>query len=314
MIYFLVIIMNYELGIIGAGPAGYTSAIYAERAGIKTIVFDKGVGGGLAAISPNIENYPGFESVSGLDLVEKMKIQASKYAEINFDEEVINIVKKDDTFIIKTTKNKYSVKAVLLCTGTEYKKLEVTGEKELSGKGVSYCATCDGFFFKGKNVAVVGGGNTALIEAIYLKQIGCSQVHLIHRRDQLRAEKTYENEAKNKGVTFHFNKVVERINGKDKVENLTLKDTKKNYISKLELEGVFISVGEKPNNILAKKLDVKLDDKGFIIIDKEGRTNIRGVYAAGDITGGLRQVITACAEGAIAALTSTESIGKKYPY
>lgn len=314
MMYFLVIIMNYELGIIGAGPAGYTSAIYSERAGIKTIVFDKGVGGGLAAISPNIENYPGFESISGLDLVEKMKIQASKYAEINFGEEVINIVKKDDTFIIKTTKNKYSVKAVLLCTGTEYKKLEVTGEKELSGKGVSYCATCDGFFFKGKNVAVVGGGNTALIEAIYLKQIGCSQVHLIHRRDQLRAEKTYENDAEDKGVTFHFNKVVERINGKDKVENLTLKDTKKDDISKLELEGVFISVGEKPNNILAKKLDVKLDDKGFIIIDKEGRTNIRGVYAAGDITGGLRQVITACAEGAIAALTSTESIGKKYPY
>ncbi len=306
--------MNYELGIIGAGPAGYTSAIYAERAGIKTIVFDKGLGGGLAAISPNIENYPGFESVSGLDLVEKMKIQASKYAKINFNEEIVNILKKNDAFIIKTIKNNYTVKAVLLCTGTEYKKLEVTGEKELFGKGVSYCATCDGFFFKDKNVAVVGGGNTALIEAIYLKQIGCSQVHLIHRRDQLRAEKAYENEAKDKGVTFHFNKVVEKINGKNKVENLTLKDTKKDDIFKLELEGVFISIGEKPNNILAKKLSVKLDDKGFIIIDKEGRTNIRGVYAAGDITGGLRQVITACAEGAIAALTSTESIGKKYPY
>lgn len=311
---FWLIAMNYELGIIGAGPAGYASAIYAERAGVKTIVFDKEMGGGLAAISPNIENYPGFESISGLDLVEKMKVQASKYAEIKFGEGVVDIIKKDNTFIIRTIKNKYHVKAVLLCTGTKYKKLEVYGEKELSGKGISYCATCDGFFFKGKNVAVVGGGNTALIEAIYLNQIGCNQVHLIHRRDQIRADKAYENEAKDKGVIFHFNKIVEKINGKEKVKSLTLKDTIKNDISKLEIEGVFVSIGEEPNNILAKKLGIKLDEKGFIVTDKEGRTNIKAVYAAGDITGGLRQVITACAQGAIAALTSTESIGKKYPY
>ncbi|MCI0501906.1 MAG: FAD-dependent oxidoreductase, partial [Epsilonproteobacteria bacterium] len=212
--------MNYELGIIGAGPAGYAAAIYAQRAGVKTIVFDKGMGGGLAAISPNIENYPGFESISGFELVEKMKAHASKYAEIKFGEEVIDIVKKDNIFTINTSKTKYPVKAVLLCTGTEYRKLNVSGEKEFSGRGVSYCATCDGFFFKGKKAAVVGGGNAALIEAIYLKQIGCSQVHLIHRRDMFRAEKAYENEAKDKGVVFHFNKLVVKINGKEKVENL----------------------------------------------------------------------------------------------
>jgi thioredoxin reductase (NADPH) len=306
--------MKYELGIIGAGPAGYTAAIYAERAGVKTIVFDKGVGGGLASVSPNIENYPGFDAISGLDLVEKMKAQASKYTEIKFGEEVVDIIKKENTFTIKTIKNKYNVTAIILCTGTFYKKLEVTGEKELSGKGVSYCATCDGFFFKDKNVAVVGGGNSALIEAIYLKQIGCDQVHLIHRRNQLRAEKAYEDEAENKGIIFHLNKVVEKINGKDKVESLTLKDTKSNDISELQIDGVFISVGEEPKNILAKKLGIKLDNKGFVLTDKEGRTNIKAVYAAGDITGGIRQIITACAEGATAALNSTESIGKKYPY
>ncbi len=306
--------MNYELGIIGAGPAGYAAAIYAERAGVKTIVFDKGMGGGLAAISPNIENYPGFESISGFELVEKMKVHASKYAEIKFGEDVTDIVKKENVFTVKTSKTKYPVKAVLLCTGTEYRKLTVSGEKEFFGRGVSYCATCDGFFFKGKNVAVVGGGNAALIEAIYLKQIGCSQVHIIHRRDQFRAEKAYENEAKDKGVIFHFNKIVEKINGNQKVENLDLKDTKTDKESKLEIDGVFVSIGEIPQNDLAKKLGVKLDDKGFILIDKEGRTNVKGVYAAGDITGGLRQVVTACAEGAIAALASTEAVGKKYPY
>jgi thioredoxin reductase (NADPH) len=308
------VIMNYELGIIGAGPAGYAAAIYAERAGVKTVVFDKGMGGGLAAISPNIENYTGFESISGFELVEKMKAHASKYAELKFGEQVEDILLKDNIFTVKTSKNKYYVKAVLLCTGTEYRKLAVSGEKEFSGKGVSYCATCDGFFFKGKNVAVVGGGNSALIEAIYLKQIGCSQVYLIHRRDMLRAEKAYENEAKGKGVVFLFNKIVESINGKEKVGNLSLKDTKTDEASKLEVDGVFVSIGEIPQNKLAEKLGVKLDDKGFIIVDRQGRTNVKGVYAAGDITGGLRQVITACAEGAIAALASTESVGKKYPY
>ena len=306
--------MTYELGIIGAGPAGYAAAIYAERAGVKTIVFDKGMGGGLAASSPNIENYPGFESISGFELVEKMKAHASKYAEIKFGEEVTDIVKKDNFFTVKADKNKYSVKAVLLCTGTEYRKLDVSGEKEFFGRGVSYCATCDGFFFKGKKVAVVGGGNSALIEAIYLKQIGCNQVYLIHRRDMLRAEYAYENEAKEKGVVFLFNKIVESINGKEKVENLSLRDIEADKISELEVDGVFVSIGESPQNKLAVNLGINLDDKGFIIVDKQGRTNVKGVYAAGDITGGLRQVVTACAKGAIAALASTESVGKKYPY
>lgn len=306
--------MDYELAIIGAGPAGFSAAIYAVRSGIKTIVFDKSIGGGLAAISPKIENYAGFESISGMDLVEKMKKHVSNYTKVHYNEEVKNISKKNDEFIIETIKQKYLVKAVLISTGTEYRKLNAPGETKLSGKGVSYCATCDGFFFKEKKVAVVGGGNSALIESIYLKQIGCREVYVIHRRDQLRAEKSYEKEAKEKKVKFLLNKTVEKINGKDKVESITLKDTKNNENTTLDIDGVFISIGEIPQNDLAKKIGINLDEKGFIKIDKDGRTNVKGVYAAGDITGGLRQVITAASEGAVAALSSTEAVGKKYPY
>jgi len=306
--------MDYELAIIGAGPAGYSAAIYGVRAGIKTILFDKGFGGGLAAVSPNIENYPGFESISGMELVEKMKAHASKYTEINLSEEVQNISKKKEIFTIKTNKKSYNVKAVILCTGTEYRKLGAPGEKELQGRGVSYCATCDGFFFKNKKVAVVGGGNSALIEAIFLKQIGCEEVFLIHRRDQLRAEKSYQDEAVEKGVKIIYLTRVESINGAEKLEYLELHDVKSDKKTNLSVDGVFISIGEEPQNQLAKDLAVKLDEKGFIIVDGQQRTNISGIYAAGDITGGLRQVVTACAEGAIAALASTESVGKKYPY
>ncbi len=306
--------MDYELAIIGAGPAGYSAAIYATRAGIKTVIFDKSGGGGLALLSPNIENYAGFESISGIDLMEKMKQHASKYANININEEVKGISKTNDTFTIETSEKSCSVKAILFCTGTEHRKLNVPGEEELAGKGVSYCATCDGFFFKGKKVVVVGGGNSALIEAIFLKQIGCKEVFLIHRRDQLRAEKAYEDEAVEKQVKIMLNKVVEKINGEQKVEHLDLKDTVTGKKSKIEIDGIFISIGEIPQNDLAKKLQVKLDERGYIITDKQQQTNVKGVYAAGDITGGLRQVITACAEGAVAALSSTEVLGKQYPY
>ena len=306
--------MDFELAIIGAGPAGYSAAIYAVRSGIKTILFDDGVGGGLASIAPNIENYAGFESITGMDLMEKMKKHVENYTKINFNEEVIDISKENDEFLIKTGKKNYKVKSVLIATGTKHRRLNAPGEKELSGKGISYCATCDGFFFKEKKVAIVGGGNSALIEAIYLKQIGCSEVYVIHRRDQFRAEKSYVEEAKEKGVKLILESVVEKINGEDKVESLDLKNKKTNKISILEIDGVFVSIGEIPQNNLAKKLGLELDERGFIKVDTQGRTSVKGVYSAGDITGGLRQVITAAAEGAVAALATTEVLGKKYPY
>ncbi len=306
--------MDHELAIIGAGPAGYSAAIYAVRSGIKTVLFDKGMGGGLASIAPNIENYAGFEAIPGFELMEKMKNHVEKYTKINFNEEVQDISKTNDEFLIKTTKDQYKIKAILFTTGTEHRRLNAPGEKKLSGKGVSYCATCDGFFFKDKKVAVVGGGNSALIEAIYLKQIGCSEVYVIHRRDQFRAEESYVTEAEEKGVNFVMDSTVEKINGEDSVKSMDLKDKDTGEITKIEVDGVFISIGEIPQNDLAKKLSVNLDERGYIKIDKMGRTNIDGVYAAGDITGGLRQVITAAAEGAVAALSSTEKLGKKYPY
>jgi len=306
--------MEYELAVIGGGAAGYSAAIYAVRAGIKTLILEKGMGGGLTNVSPKIENYPGFESISGLDLMEKMKQHADKYADIHFNEEVKKIEKSKEKFTITTDRETYHIKAIILCMGTDYRKLNIPGEKELTGKGVSYCATCDGFFFKGKKVAVVGGGNTALIEAIFLKQIGCEEVFVIHRRDQLRAEKVYEDEAIKNGVQIVFNSYVESINGQQKIEYLEIHDIKTNKKSKFHVDGVFVSIGEDPQNKLAKELGVKLDERGFIITDRQMRTNIKGVYAAGDITGGLRQVVTACAEGAIAALSSTEVLGKKYPY
>jgi thioredoxin reductase (NADPH) len=306
--------MEYELAIIGAGPAGFTAAIYAVRAGIKTVVFDKGLGGGLANVTPKIENYPGFESISGMDLMEKMKQHALKYTVIFFREEVKKIEKIQDIFKIVTDKKTYDTKALILCTGTEYRKLNAPGEIKLSGKGVSYCATCDGFFFKGKKVAVIGGGNSALIEAIFLKQVGCTDVFLIHRRDQLRAEKIYQDEAIKKGVKIIYNTCVESINGTDQVEYLDVHDVRTEKKSKIFVDGVFVSIGEEPHNKLGKDLGCALDKNGFIIIDEHGRTNVKGVYAAGDVTGGLRQVVTACAKGAIAALSSTEVLGKKYPY
>ncbi|HDM66776.1 MAG TPA: thioredoxin-disulfide reductase [Thermoplasmatales archaeon] len=306
--------MNYELAVIGAGPAGFSAGIYAGRAGINTVVFDKGNGGGLAAISPRIENYPGFESISGIELVEKMKRHAEKYCTLRFYEEVTSIKKIGEKCNVETTEDTYEVGAIILAMGTEHRKLDVPGEKEYQGRGVSYCATCDGFFFKDKKVAVVGGGNTALVEAIYLKQVGCREVYVIHRRDQLRAEKTYQQEAIDKGINFLLKKTVREIKGDELVKNLILIDVETKEETILPIDGVFISIGVIPQNKLAEQLQVKLTEQGYIVVDSEMRTNIRGVYAAGDITGGLRQIVTAVAEGATAALTSTEALGKSYPY
>ena len=305
---------DFELAIIGAGAAGCAAAIYAGRSGIKSVVFDKGVGGGLTSTAPKIENYPGFPSVSGLELMQRFIDHASSYADFHFNEEVREIRKNGDGFVVLTSEGEYGVKAVVLCTGSTYKKLGVPGEIEFSGRGVSYCATCDGFFFKGKRVAVVGGGNTALLEAIYLKQIGCEEVFLIHRRDMLRGEEVLQREAREKGVEFVLNTVVKRIEGGDVVEKLVLEDVKRKTESELLVQGVFVAVGEQPQNELALKLGVRVDDHGFVVVDRGQRTSVEGVYAAGDITGGVRQIVTACAEGAVAALSSTEVLGKKYPY
>ena len=304
---------DYDIAIIGAGAAGYSAAIYGGRSGASIVIFDKGMGGGLTSEAPDIENYPGFKRIKGPELMEKMKEHASQYAEMKFLEEVKNLKILDDGVEVITSNKNYKVGAVILCTGTEYKKLGVKGEKKFEGLGVSYCATCDGPFFVGKKVAVIGGGNTAVTEAIYLKDIGCN-VTLVHRREQLRAEKALEIEAKEKGVKFIWNNVVEEIIGDEMVRAIKLKNVKNGEESIIDTDAVFVSIGEKPQNKLALEIGIELDEKGYIRVDEMQRTNIKRIYAAGDVTGGVRQIVTACGEGAKAALASLEIIGKRNPF
>jgi thioredoxin reductase (NADPH) len=305
--------MDYELAIIGAGPAGFTAGIYASRAGINAVLFDSGIGGGLMALSPEIENYPGFKSISGLELGDRMREHLENYMKINLAESVEKLEVSEDHVNVKTSKSTYTVGAVIIATGTQHRKLGIDGEMKLTGRGVSYCATCDGPFFKGKKVIVVGGGNSALIEAIALKQMGLD-VTLIHRRDVLRAEDAYKDKAVEVGVNIIYQTHVEEIIGEDKVEKVLLHNVKDARKSDMESSAVFVSIGEEPQNQLGKEIGVELDDIGYIKTDRNMRTNINRIYAAGDVTGGLRQVVTACAEGAIAALTSMEVLGKIYPY
>lgn len=305
--------MDNELAIIGGGPAGYTAGIYAIRAGIKTVLFDTGYGGGLMALSPEIENYPGYPSISGMQLGDKMREHLEKYMTPNFGETVEILEVTEDEVKIKTTNGEYTAGAVIIATGTVHRKLGIKGEGKLTGRGVSYCATCDGPFFKGKKAIVVGGGNSALIEAIALKQMGVD-ISLIHRRDVLRGEDAYKDRAVEVGVNIIYQTHVEEVLGDDKVEKVLVHNVKDQKKSALKTSAVFVSIGEEPQNQLAKQIGCEIDDQGYIITDKNQRTNIKRVYAAGDITGGLRQIVTACAEGAIAALTSTEVLGKIYPY
>jgi len=305
--------MDYELAIIGGGPAGYTAGIYATRAGIKCVLFDLGYGGGLMALSPEIENYTGYPSISGMALGDKMREHLEKYMTPNFGETVEKLEVTEDEVRIKTNSKEYTAGAVIIATGTVHRKLGIKGEADLTGRGVSYCATCDGPFFKGKKAIVVGGGNSALIEAIALKQMGVD-ISLIHRRDVLRGEDAYKDRAVEVGVDIIYQTHVEEIMGEDKVEKVLVHNVKDQKKSELKTSAVFVSIGEEPQNQLAKQIGCALDDQGYIITDKNQRTNVKRIYAAGDITGGLRQIVTACAEGALASLTSTEVLGKVYPY
>lgn len=300
-------ISTYDVAVIGAGPAGLTAAMYAGRYGLKTVLFESTPS--QLAIVPYIENYPGFEG-SGYELLEKMKEQALKFAEYKF-ETVEEISRDGDIFTIKTDTEEYKVKAVIVATGGKHRELGVPGEKELVGRGVSYCATCDGHFFKGKNVLVIGGGNTALTDAIYLKEIGCD-VTLVHRRDELRADKALQDELFKRNIPVIWNSVVVRIEGKDKVERAILLDRVKNEEFTVETDGIFIAIGIQPQTELVANLGVEVDSKGYIKVDREQKTNVPGVFAAGDCCDNpLKQVVTACGDGAIAAHSAFKYITSK---
>lgn len=300
---------QYDIIIIGAGPGGLTAGIYAGRQGTRNLILDKDMAGGLGREVPAMENYPGYDMISGLELVEKMKEQAIKNCELNEMECVEEITKEDGEyrFTVKTSKETYQSKTIILATGSSHRQLGAKGEEEFRGKGVSYCATCDGFFFAGRDIVMVGGGNSALQEALYLKNLGAN-VTLIHRRDEFRAQKHLQDKIKENEIKTIMNATVEEIKGNMLVESVVLKDTKTGKLSELPTNGVFVSVGYMPHTDLAYQLNVKLDESGHIITDKAQKTNVDYVYAVGDVCVGLKQWVVACGEGAVAATSAFEDI------
>ena len=304
---------QYDIIIIGAGPGGLTAGIYAGRQGTKNLIIDRDLAGGIGREVPEMENYPGFESISGLELIEKMKAQAIKNCDLKEMEEVTEITKNDGAyrFTVTTVKDKYQAKAVILATGSSHRHLDAKGEEEFRGKGVSYCATCDGFFFAGRNIIMVGGGNSALQEAIYLKNLGAN-VTLVHRRDEFRAQKHLQNMIEEAGIETILNATVEEIRGEMLVESVILKDTKTGELTEVPTNGVFISVGYIPHTELATQIGVNLDESGHIIIDKEQKTNIDYVYAIGDVCVGLKQWVVACGEGAVAATSAFHDLKENH--
>ncbi|MBQ1188479.1 MAG: thioredoxin-disulfide reductase [Peptococcaceae bacterium] len=288
----------YEVLVIGAGPAGMTAAIYAARAGYKTAILEHGVPGGQAATTDMIENYPGFpEGISGPELMMKFFEQTQTFGVEMIYEQVQSMDVTGDIKKVITDKQTIEAKAVVIASGAKPRTLGVANEGRLRGRGVSYCATCDGFFFRDQPVAVVGGGDTAVEEAMYLTKM-CSSVTLIHRRDELRANKLAQSRAfANEKLTIIYDTVVDDIVGEDKVTQLKLRNKKTDETSTLDVNGVFIFVGYLPNaSFLPAELEV--NEQGYIITDEEMATNVPGVFAVGDVRQKkLRQVTTAVGDG-----------------
>lgn len=304
---------KFDIVIIGAGPGGLTAGIYAGRQGTKNLIIDRGLAGGIGREVPEMENYPGFDKISGLELVGIMKSQAIENCELHENENVLKIIKNkedDYNFIIKTDQSNYLTKSIILATGSSHKHLNVRGEEEYLGKGVSYCATCDGLFFQNKDIVMVGGGNSALQEAIFLKNIGAN-VTIVHRRNEFRAQKYLQDLVKENNIDVICNVNVEKIKGDMLVNTIVLKDTNTGEITNLKTNGVFISIGYIPHIELAEQLGVTLSENKHIITDKNQKTNVDYLYAIGDVCVGLKQWVVACGEGAVAATSAYSDIKEK---
>lgn len=292
----------YDVAILGAGPAGLSAAMYACRGNVKAALIDISMFGGQPSNYLEIENYPGFPAISGFELVEKFEEHADKFGIEKYPmQEIQNLDLVSDIKIIETQDNIFKAKTVILATGAQARKLGVPGELELIGRGVSYCAVCDGAFFREKVVAVIGGGNAAVEEAIYLTKFA-KKVYIIHRRDALRADKIIQERAfNNEKIEFIWNAIPDSIKGDEHVETLVIKDTLTAEISEIEVDGVFPYVGFTPN-VAAITGQVKQNESGFIETDVNMETSVRGVYAAGDVRNTpLRQVVTAVSDGAVSA-------------
>lgn len=301
----------YDIIIIGAGPAGLTAAIYAKRYGMNVVVFEKLVYGGQVSTTPEVENYPGIKSISGFELSTNLYNQALDLDIPIKMESVISVSLVGDIKNIKTSNDEYSAKTIIIANGAKRRLLDCEGEQEFSGKGVSYCATCDGAFFKNQDVAIVGGGNTALEDALFLAN-NCSKVYLIHRRDEFRGMKVLIDSVISKSnIEILYDTKVQQITGDKKVSNIVTIDKngdKKNIL----VNAVFIAVGTIPDNEIFGQ-DILCDESGYIKAGEDCKTNIDGIYVAGDIrTKELRQIVTATSDGAVAAFGATNYINTSH--
>jgi len=295
---------HYDVIIIGGGPAGLAAGLYAARAGLKSLLLERGIFGGQIVNARLVENYPGFpEGISGTELGEFIHQQATKYGLETLTTEVTG-VRTGSAYEVSTTEGSIQAESIIIAVGSEYRKLDVSGEERLSGRGVSYCATCDGFFFRNRDVAVVGGGDTAITDALELAQ-HCRKVYIIHRRDQLRATNALQEKAFSQPkIELVWNSVVDEIVGDNMLKSLRLRNVKTGQSSDLEVDGIFVAVGLKPNSQAFSQL-VTLDEAGFIVTDEMMRTSVPGIFAAGDVRhNSFRQVITAAGDGAGAAMSA----------
>ena len=298
----------YDVIVIGGGPAGYTAALYASRAGLCTLVIEKFSAGGQMTETQSIENYPGFdEGVDGFTLGFKMQTGAEKYGAKTLNTEVLSVSLSENPKRIETAKEEYLAKTVILATGASHKHLGLAREEEMIGRGVGYCAACDGMLYRGKTVAVVGGGNSAAADALLLSRI-CKKVYLIHRRDTLRAEKIHhEPLMRAENVEFKWNSTVKELIGENKLSSITIQNKESGKTEEILLDGLFISVGRAPVTTLFDG-QIALEN-GYIVAGEDTKTNLAGVFAAGDVrTKSFRQIVTAAADGAVAAHFAEEYI------
>ncbi len=292
----------YDMIVIGGGPGGYSAALYATRAGLNTLVLERMYAGGQMTQTTQIDNYPGFDQgIDGYSLGEKMRAGAERFGAKTEFAQVTAVNLTQDVKQIETDKGVFLAKTLVIATGADHKHLGIDQEAAYVGRGVSYCAACDGMFYRGKTVAVVGGGNSAVADALVLSRF-CEKVILIHRRDTLRATKIYHQQLENtKNIEFCWNTTVHGLLGADQITGILVQDVHTGALSQLDVDGVFISIGRSPASELFRD-QLELDDYGYIVADESTRTSIPGVFAVGDVrTKALRQIVTAAADGAVAA-------------
>jgi thioredoxin reductase (NADPH) len=299
-----------DLLIVGGGPAGLTAGIYAVRSGLRTAIVERQALGGQVATTPVVENYPGFTSVGGKTLVDIMVSHALQYVQIFQGEEVVD-VRHGNPIVVQTSRRKFVTKAMLLATGAKHRQLDIPGETRLSGRGVSYCSTCDGPLFRGKRVVMVGGGNSAVTEALHLHHMGVG-VTLIHRRDTLRAQEFLSRQLSENDIPVLWNSEVVEILGEERVREIKILNNRTRKTSSLPTDGVFIAIGYEPAVELAQKMGLDLTEEGYIKHDGKHRTALPGIYSAGDVEGGYKQIVTASGQGAESAMTIFEDIINPY--